>query len=73
MKIQMATYTIQLADQSTKRLEELARTAGVSPEQILSEGAEEWLNGPRSEEMSFAEAATYVLKKNRELYRRLAQ
>jgi predicted DNA-binding protein len=69
----MATYTIQLADQSTKRLEELARTTGVSPERLLSEGIEEWLNGLQSEGLSFAEAAAYVLKKNRELYRRLAQ
>ena len=71
----MTTYTIQLADQATKRLEELARKAGMSPEQLLNEGIEGWLNAPRSnsEEPSFSEAATYVLQKNQELYRRLAQ
>ena len=71
----MTTYTIQLADHATKKLEELARKAGMPPEQLLSEGIEGWLNAPRSnsEDPSFSEAATYVLQKNQELYRRLAQ
>jgi hypothetical protein len=69
----MAIYTIQLADQSTKRLEELARRAGMSPEKLLSEEVEGWLNPPSPEETSFTEAANHVLRKNQELYRRLAQ
>jgi len=42
---------------------------GVPPEEFLRASVEEWLSRPRS---GFAEAASYVLQKNTELYRRLA-
>jgi len=61
--------TVQLAPESARRLEELADEAGVRPEELLRSSVEEWLSRPRS---GFAEAASYVLKKNTELYRRLA-
>jgi predicted transcriptional regulator len=65
----MATITISLPDESMERLRELARESGVQPEELLRASIEQWL--ARQQE-DFAEAAAYVLKKNAELYRRLA-
>ena len=65
----MTTITIALPDEEALKLKELARGAGVTPEDLLRAGIEEWLRGPRAD---FASAADYVLKKNAELYRRLA-
>jgi predicted transcriptional regulator len=65
----MTTITIALPEEQARKLEELAQEAGVTPEALLRAGVEEWLARPRSD---FAEAAAYVLKKNAELYRRLA-
>ena len=65
----MVDFTVSLPDELAGRLRELASEAGVSPEELLRDGAREWLTRPRRD---FAEAAAYVLEKNRELYRRLA-
>jgi len=65
----MSTFTIELPEEQARRLHELAQEAGVSPERLLRAGLEEWLGRP---DTKFAEAAEYVLNKNRELYRRLA-
>jgi transposase-like protein len=65
----MDIFTVELPEVQAQQLRELAREAGVSPEQLLRAGVEEWLNRPGRD---FAEAAAYVLQKNRELYRRLA-
>ena len=65
----MDVYTVELPEVQAQRLRELAREAGVSPEQLLRVGIEEWLSRPGRD---FAEAAAYVLQKNRKLYRRLA-
>jgi predicted transcriptional regulator len=65
----MDAFTIALPEEQAHRLRELARGAGVSPEQLLRAGVEEWLTRPGRD---FTEAAAYVLEKNRELYRRLA-
>ena len=46
-----------------------ARYLEHSPEQLQRDGIEAWLRRPGRD---FAEAAAYVLEKNRELYRRLA-
>jgi antitoxin FitA len=62
-------FTISLPEEQAERLRELASESGVSPEQLLRAGVGEWLTRPGRD---FAEAAAYVLKKNRELYRRLA-
>ena len=62
-------FTVVLPEEKARRLRELAREAGVSPEHLLRVGVEEWLSYP---DRDFAEAAAYVLHKNRELYRRLA-
>lgn len=65
----MATFSIELPDEQAQRLCELASEAGVSPEEMLGAGIREWLVRPKSD---FTEAATYVLRKNADLYRRLA-
>jgi len=65
----MDVFTVVLPEVQAQRLRELAREAGVSPEQLLRVGVEGWLSRPGRD---FAEAAAYVLQKNRELYRRLA-
>jgi hypothetical protein len=65
----MSTFTIDLPEEQARRLHDLAREAGILPEELLRAGVEEWLC--RSDR-KFAEAAEYILNKNRELYRRLA-
>jgi hypothetical protein len=65
----MATITITLPDDRVARLRELAEKAGVTPEALLRANVEAWLGQPNEE---FARVADYVLRKNAELYRRLA-
>jgi predicted transcriptional regulator len=65
----MVDFTISLPDEHAGRLRELASEAGMSPEELLRAGAQDWLN---RKDRDFAAAAAYVLEKNRELYRRLA-
>jgi len=65
----MTAITIPLSEDRLRRLYELAARAGVSPEDLARAGLEEWLAGPRED---FQKAAKYVLRKNAELYRRLA-
>ena len=66
----MTTLTISLPDEPMLRLKELAIEAGVAPEELLHSNVVEWLARPKDD---FAQAAAYVLKKNAELYRRLAK
>lgn len=66
----MTTLTIALPDASMLRLKELATEAGIAPEELLHASIIEWLAKPNDD---FAQAATYVLKKNSELYQRLAK
>ena len=63
------TFHLAVSPESARRLTELAGEAGVRPEEFLRASVEEWLSRPR---IDFAEAASYVLKKNADLYRRLA-
>jgi predicted transcriptional regulator len=65
----MTTLTIALPDEPMQRLRELATEAGVAPEELLRASVEQWLKKPKED---FAQAAAYVLKKNAELYQRLA-
>lgn len=65
----MNKFAIELSDEQAERLRERAREANLTPERLLNDGIERWLTAP---DLDFAEAAAYVLKKNRELYRRLA-
>ena len=65
----MTTITIALSDEQAVRLNELAREAGVAPEELVQASMGEMLSRPKED---FARAAQYVLWKNAELYRRLA-
>lgn len=65
----MTTLTINLPDDQARKLHDLAKKTGASPEELVRTSIEEWLARP---ELTFADAADYVLEKNRELYRRLA-
>lgn len=65
----MAVITINLPEEPLRRLEEMAREANVTPEEFLRASVVEWLRRPDED---FRRAAEYVLRKNAELYRRLA-
>jgi antitoxin FitA len=65
----MSNITIELPDERMRQLQKLAHDANISPEDLLRTHVEEWLNAPSPE---FLKVAQYVLKKNEELYRRLA-
>ncbi len=65
----MTTITVPLSEERLEQLRELAQRANVSPEELARAGLEDWLRQPRED---FVEAAQYVLRKNAELYRRLA-
>jgi hypothetical protein len=65
----MTSFTIELPEEQVRRLRDLAHMLGMTPEDVLYAGVQEWLTSPARD---FAHAASYVLKKNAELYRRLA-
>jgi antitoxin FitA len=65
----MTEYTLNLPDEISAQLLRLAQECGRSPEELLQESIEKWLDADDSD---FLEAATHVLKKNTELYQRLA-
>lgn len=65
----MTTITIALPDEPMLRLQELAKEAGLAPEELLLTNVERWLAKPKDD---FAIAASHVLQKNHELYQRLA-
>lgn|GEM_PF-383295 len=65
----MTAITIPLSEDRLARLHELAKQLGVTPEELARAGLEDWLAQPRED---FRKAADYVLRKNAELYRRLA-
>lgn len=65
----MATITIDISDSQLQKLQDLARVHMVSPEALICANLEGWLSSPSPE---FMDAAKYALKKNAELYQRLA-
>ena len=65
----MNTITIALPDDYLLRLKEKASHFNVSPEELVRVSIEELLTRP---DETFQAAVEYVLKKNAELYRRLA-
>lgn len=65
----MNTITITLSDDRLARLQEVAAHFKVSPEELVRVGIEELLSRPDD---AFERTVTEVLKKNAELYRRLA-
>ncbi|MBL8796438.1 MAG: DNA-binding protein [Planctomycetia bacterium] len=65
----MATLTITLKEDQLDRLQKVAAELGVSPEAVVQNTLDEYL----TRRARFQQAADYVLEKNAELYRRLAQ
>jgi hypothetical protein len=65
----MNTITVTLSDERLSKLKEKADELGLTPEELVRVSIEELLSRP---ENAFRQAVEYVLKKNRELYQRLA-
>ena len=65
----MTTITIPVSDNRLAQLRLRADQSGLTPEEFLSQQVEHLLDQPDEQ---FREAAAYVLRKNAELYRRLA-
>jgi len=65
----MTTITIELPTERLQKLREMAQKFGVSMEELVRVSVEDMLTQP---EEQFRKAAQYVLKKNAELYKRLA-
>jgi antitoxin FitA len=65
----MASITITIPDEQLEKLQQLAKESRVSLEDLLLANIEDWLAASNDD---FIQAASYVLKKNAELYRRLA-
>lgn len=65
----MKTITITIPDERLLKLQETASSLGISLEALLLMSAENLLAPP---ETSFENAMEYVLKKNAELYKKLA-
>lgn len=65
----MTMIAIPLSDERIEQLRSRAEQAGLAPEEFLRQCIEQLLDQP---DEHFRHAATSVLKKNAELYRRLA-
>ena len=65
----MTTITVELPSERLQKLQEMALRFGVSMEELVRVSVEDMLTQP---EEQFRKAAQYVLKKNSELYKRLA-
>ncbi len=65
----MTSITIAVPDDRLLKLQELAARFQITPEELVRVSLEEILTRP---EDAFQRTVSYVLKKNAELYRRLA-
>jgi hypothetical protein len=65
----MTMLHVPISEQRFQELSKLAQAAGMTPEELVQASIDEWLS---EHENRFADAARYVLEKNKELYRRLA-
>jgi len=65
----MTAFTLTLREDRLLKLREMAERLGVPPEDLVRISVEELLKRP---DEAFGSAADYVLKKNADLYRRLA-
>ena len=65
----MTSITIAIPDDRLLKLQELAARFQITPEELVRISLEEILTRP---EDAFQRTVSYVLKKNSELYRRLA-
>ncbi|MBN1593067.1 MAG: DNA-binding protein [Candidatus Coatesbacteria bacterium] len=61
--------SIDLSEEEAKALSEVALSLGISPEELVRSTVTDVFGHPR---MSFEDAKQYVIKKNEELFRRLA-
>ena len=61
--------TVELSEEQAERLRGIAERLGVRPEELARAGVTDLLRQP---EEDFLMAAEHVLRKNEELYRRLA-
>ena len=69
MTDQLTTLKITLAPDQMRKLQERAAQLGISPEELVRAGIVELLDRP---DAAFQQALDYVLRKNADLYRRLA-
>jgi predicted transcriptional regulator len=67
--VPLSSITINLQDEQVARLQEIATRLGISVEDLARVSIEELLAAPNER---FEQTANYVLKKNEDLYRRLA-
>ena len=65
----MSTLTIAISEERLQKLEEIARRFQIAPEDLVRVSIEELLSLPEDD---FRKALDFVLKKNIELYQRLA-
>lgn len=65
----MPTLTISLSDEEVRRLEELSKREGLTVEQLVRLCVRDLITQP---DEFFQIAATRVMEKNAELYRRLS-
>jgi len=65
----MSTILVPLSEERLERLRELAIQLNLTPETLAGVGLESWLTRPHDD---FASTVDYVMRKNAELYRRLA-
>jgi hypothetical protein len=65
----MVTITIELTQENLQRLREMALKFGISMEELARAGVENMISQPDEQ---FQKTMSYVLKKNAELYKRLA-
>jgi hypothetical protein len=63
------TLTVDLHKDTMLKLKELASRYNMTPEELVRASVEELIASP---EETFLEAVDYALKKNQELYKRLA-
>ncbi len=65
----MTTVTVSLSDEEMRRLEELSTREGLTVEQMVRLGINDFIGQPDD---SFRAVARRVLEKNADLYRRLS-
>ncbi len=63
------TLIVDISGEQFERFAETARRLGVNPEELARAALLDLLGQPRAD---FEQAATYVLRKNRDLYERLS-
>ena len=65
----MTAVTVSLSDEEMRRLEELSKREGLTVEQMVRLGINDFIGQP---ELTFRASAKRVMEENSELYRRLS-